>query len=448
MPSRPESPRPAVVVLVAPARAGTGLAAAVREAGYRAVEVKEAAAALAAVAGGQAGVLLVDLAAGQEAMRALRAAGGRSAPPVVLALADPRRPEVSAQALRLGVLDVLPARVGASELEAALAAAVQFRDVARAPRADASTAAAEASERQPVLSLGLRRLLDSVQHLADTRANVLIVGERGSGREVLARALHARGPHAAQPLAVVDCASLEAASDAPLAGGGAGGFGARVAHILARPVFLRDLHALPPPAQSALERALEAREPASGQGKAVPPAVLASAEPAIADAVARRRFSPTLFARLAVVRLDVPPLRQRPQDIPLLAAELLREVCAQHGLAPKALSPAARTLLAALPWRGNADELRFLLQRLALMIPRKTILLEDVLAQVNFDGAEARGRTMGSLRAAREQFERDYILAALVEHRGRLGEVARALGVERTNLYRKMKHLGIRWREP
>jgi two-component system nitrogen regulation response regulator NtrX len=108
------------------------------------------------------------------------------------------------------------------------------------------------------------------------------------------------------------------------------------------------------------------------------------------------------------------------------------------------LTPAARTLLAALPWRGNADELRLLVERVALAVPRRAVLLEDVLGQISFDGASVRPPAEGTLRAARRRFERDYIVAVLLEHRGRVSEAARALGLERTNLYRKMKQLGIR----
>lgn len=441
MASSPDAAADSVLVVVAPQSDAAAVDALVREAGYRRVTVRNRARAVAALGRRRFGCLVIDLALGRDAVRLLRAVVGRADAPAVVALADPRDPEASAEALRLGAIEVVPRPVARDALRAALANAAEYR---RAPGpAEAVEAVEVAAPGSLTLSLGLRRILESVQHLSRSRANVLIVGERGSGREVLACALHARGPDAAEPLEVVDCAR---AAGGPAEREAADEIVRCVAGAVSRSVFLRNLHELAAPAQGALGRALEARERAPVGRRRAPGRILASAEPAITEAVARGRFDPELFTRLAVVRLDVPPLRARPQDIPLLGSEFLRDACARHGLAPKSLTPAARALLAALPWRGNADELRLLVERLALMVPRGAILLEDVLAQVSLDGAAVRGEGEGTLRAARERFERDYIMAVLLRHHGRVGAAARALGVERTHLYRKMKHLGIRWR--
>ena len=103
------------------------------------------------------------------------------------------------------------------------------------------------------------------------------------------------------------------------------------------------------------------------------------------------------------------------------------------------------TLLGALPWPGNTAELRLLTERLAVLVTRGVVLLEDVLANVRLEGAEALGGRSGTLREARERFERDYVATVLQHHRGRMGDAARELGIERTNLYRKIKQLNIRW---
>ena len=100
-------------------------------------------------------------------------------------------------------------------------------------------------------------------------------------------------------------------------------------------------------------------------------------------------------------------------------------------------------LLGALPWPGNAAELRSLAERLAVLVPRGSVLLEDVLANIRLDGAEAMGRARGTLREAREDFERNYIVSVLQHHRGRMGAAASELGIERTNLYRKIKQHNI-----
>ena len=110
-----------------------------------------------------------------------------------------------------------------------------------------------------------------------------------------------------------------------------------------------------------------------------------------------------------------------------------------------AFSRSALSLLGALPWPGNTAELRLLTERLAVLVTRGVVLLEDVLANVRLEGAEALGGRSGTLREARERFERDYVATVLQQHRGRMGDAAKELGIERTNLYRKIKQLNIRW---
>ena len=164
--------------------------------------------------------------------------------------------------------------------------------------------------------------------------------------------------------------------------------------------------------------------------------------------VERGLFRRSLLEAIGVVRIDLPPLRRRPQDIPLLATHFLKEACRRHDVPAKAFSRGALSLLATLPWPGNAAELRTLTERLSILVPRGVVLLEDVLENVRFDGAEAIGAARGSLKVARERFERDHVTAVLQHHRGRMGAAARELGIERTNLYRKIKQLKVQWTVP
>jgi DNA-binding NtrC family response regulator len=163
------------------------------------------------------------------------------------------------------------------------------------------------------------------------------------------------------------------------------------------------------------------------------------------DPSQRQALSGELIDAIAVVRIDLPPLRQRPEDIPQLAMHFLKEACRRHERPPKVFARSALMLLAALPWRGNAAELRALAERLSVLVPRGTVLLEDVLANVRFDGVRAMGESGNTLRIAREEFEREYIVAVLRLHHGRMAVAARDLGIERTNLYRKIKQLHISW---
>jgi len=170
---------------------------------------------------------------------------------------------------------------------------------------------------------------------------------------------------------------------------------------------------------------------------------MASVTPTVDDAVADGRLRRDLFERVSQSRLDAPPLRRRREDIPVLAAHMLRKTCADQVCATKTFSRAALALLAALPWRGNAAELHTLVQTLCRTSRRLVIQLDDVLQHASLDAMGGRLDAGLSLRDARVQFERDCISAVLLKHQGRVGDAAKALGIQRTNLYRKVRQLNV-----
>jgi two-component system nitrogen regulation response regulator NtrX len=149
-----------------------------------------------------------------------------------------------------------------------------------------------------------------------------------------------------------------------------------------------------------------------------------------------------LVDRLSQHRIEVPPLRRRREDIPPMAAQFLRAVTGTNGSA-KAFSRAAMAVMAVLPWAGNARELHGLVETLARSVSRPVIQLEDLLAHATFEGLAARVDAGLTLKDAKARFERDCISAVLVKHRGRVGEAAKALGIQRTNLYRKVRQLNV-----
>jgi two-component system nitrogen regulation response regulator NtrX len=171
---------------------------------------------------------------------------------------------------------------------------------------------------------------------------------------------------------------------------------------------------------------------------------MAGVELGIDGAVQEGRVREDLFRRLSVIRIDMPPLRQRREDIPALANYFLRDVCASLRVPPKAVSRPALSLIAALPWRGNGVELRTFIESVVAGSPGgRSIGLEDVLAHVRLDGDSVAFPNGGTLRQARARFERDYIAAVLEQHHGRISDAARALGIQRTNLYRKIRSLRV-----
>ena len=374
-------------------------------------------------------VIVLDLAR-PEALRFLRARVVRANIPVIC-VADRRKPDASSEALRLGIADLVARPVREEDLGAAISNAREF----------AHTAAESKPEPAPALELpagsvfgasaAIRDVLTLVRRIAPSRCNVLVLGERGTGRESVARAVH--GQSSRRERAVREGGLRDRRSLAAVARRRAD----------SRQHRLSRRH----------ERAAGRRAAAAARDRA--PARRRAIRPTCGSSPASRRGSttgsraatcaPDLIEALGVVRIQLPPLRQRTEDVALLATHFLKEACRRNGIPAKAFSRSALTLLGALPWPGNTAELRLLTERLAVLVTRGVVLLEDVLANVRLEGAEALGGRSGTLREARERFERDYVATILQHHRGRMGDAARELGIERTNLYRKIKQLNIRW---
>jgi two-component system nitrogen regulation response regulator NtrX len=157
------------------------------------------------------------------------------------------------------------------------------------------------------------------------------------------------------------------------------------------------------------------------------------------------RFREDLYFRLNVIPIFVPPLRDRDTDIPLLAEHFMAEFAREYGRRPKKLDQGAATGLRSYRWPGNVRELRNVIERLMIMVPGETIALADLafLETGAVAGSDQPGTPPLPLHVAREHFERDYILRALAAQNGNISRTAEALGVERSNLYRKMRAFGI-----
>ena len=157
------------------------------------------------------------------------------------------------------------------------------------------------------------------------------------------------------------------------------------------------------------------------------------------------RFREDLYFRLNVIPIFVPPLRDRDADIPLLAEHFMIEFAREYGRRPKRLDAGAATGLRSYRWPGNVRELRNVIERLMIMVPGDVIALSDLafLDTGVLAGVEQQAPPSLPLHEARERFERDYILRALAAQNGNISRTADALGVERSNLYRKMKAFGI-----
>ena len=282
-----------------------------------------------------------------------------------------------------------------------------------------------------------------------SNAPALIVADRGLAAASIARAIHERS-RPGTPLIAIDCTADPKQIDRELFGGraqdGRGAVetvGSSSALLRARggTLYLEHVLDLPAATQRRLARIVRDREVQVG-GRRVPvrARIIGDAAASVAVEVGEGAFRSDLFRRLSQTTIAVPGLRERAEDIPALALRLAAEL---RGGQPPAFTQAALTVLSAPAWPGNLDELRLVLDRILRAAPAGSIRQEDVLAHLPIAGAFARIGPETSLREARRQFEREYIASVLERHRWRMSEAARTLGIERANLYRKTRQLGI-----
>ena len=304
-------------------------------------------------------------------------------------------------------------------------------------------------------STSMRRLRDDIRRLAPIPSPVLILGESGSGKELVARDLHAFGAAPKAPFVAVNCAALpESLIESELFGHERGAFtGAdrarRGAFELAGKgtLFLDEIGELPLAAQAKLLRALEARELTRlGAEKTTPieARVVAATHRDLEGDVAAKRFRQDLYFRLNVHVVRVPPLRERATDIPLLVEHFLTTICARFGMRRKAIDAEALALLAACEWRrNNVRELRNIVERLIIAAGDDEIRAEHVPPEIR---EEAEGRPAETtLHSRRSEAERQIIVDALDRNDWHITKTAQELGLaDHASLLKVMRRLGIR----
>jgi DNA-binding NtrC family response regulator len=407
-----------------------------------------------------AAICLLDCRRGNEALRVARSIRSERPSALLIGIVDAARPETTLDAFRAGVFDVLPWPIVPWDLGAVIANA---QDLAELVESGGEPGSVEVSPYGVFgSSVAMRKIVELLPRVAPSRCPILLYGERGTGREMLARAIHGHGRRGDAPFVAVDCSSSTPQElEHELFGFVSqrrtdGQDERRSVERLTRQsklfqasggtLFLMNIAEMPMRVQGKLHRLLRDREAVVAQDKEreeldVRPIV--AVEPGFESAVEEGRLRRDLYERLSLIRIELPPLRHRREDVPFLASHFLKEICRGSGTPIKTLTRSAVTLLAALPWRGNAPELRALLERLVLLTPHGSIRREDVLAQVRLAGSEIASTGGTTLRDARLRFERDYIAAVVRQHHGRMGDAAAALGIQRTNLYRKLRQLSV-----
>ena len=311
-------------------------------------------------------------------------------------------------------------------------------------------------------SLGMTRLREQVAMAAPTNGRVLIFGENGTGKELVARNIHAMSLRRTGPFVEVNCAAIpEELIESELFGHVRGAFTGAVADRRGKfelahggTIFLDEIGDMSLKTQAKVLRVLQEQvmEAVGGSTRIrVDARVVAATNKDLRAEIKAGRFREDLYFRLNVVPISVPPLRERREDIPLLADHFMAMLAREYGRRVKRFEPDAVEVLQRYAWPGNVRELRNVIERLMIMVPGDRVMARDLLFLDQGAGpavaAETAAAPIMPLHDARDDFERQYILRALAAQHGNISRTADVLGVERSNLYRKMRSFGIAPRE-
>ncbi|MBM79215.1 MAG: sigma-54-dependent Fis family transcriptional regulator [Planctomycetaceae bacterium] len=304
-------------------------------------------------------------------------------------------------------------------------------------------------------SAAICALRETVARLADTNLPVLILGESGTGKEVVGQALHYYGPRADKPFVAVNCAALtETLLESELFGHERGAF--TDAHDTRQgkfelaeggTLFLDEIGDMSLGGQAKLLRVLEQKVITRVGGAQTIPInvrVVAATNAKLAEAVRQKKFREDLFYRLSVVTLDLPALRDRPEDIIPLAEHFMERFCIQANRPKLGFAPDAKLRLQAHPWPGNIRELRNLMERVAFLCQGERVESHDLafILSPERDSAIDMSADVGLTEATR-RFQQEFIRRGIKRVKGNMSEAAKLLGLHRSNLYRKMRQLDM-----
>lgn len=301
----------------------------------------------------------------------------------------------------------------------------------------------------------IEALRSTIAKVADTDLAVLVLGENGTGKEVVAQSLHYRSRRRGEPLIAVNCAALtETLLESELFGHEKGAFtgaddtrAGKFEVASGGTLFLDEIGDMSLSGQAKLLRVLEQKEVVRVGGHepiATDVRVVAATNQNLASLVRDKKFREDLYFRLNVVTLELPPLRERGEDIVTLAEFFLAQLCQKQGRKAPAITAAAKKRLVAHQWPGNVRELRNLMERVAYLASGEKIDADDLAFTLS--PGQQKGTAMQTglpLGEATSDFQADYIRRSIEQVRGNVTEAAKLLGVHRSNLYRKMRALGM-----
>jgi two-component system nitrogen regulation response regulator NtrX len=302
----------------------------------------------------------------------------------------------------------------------------------------------------------IKEILDVIERVAPTDARVLIMGENGSGKELVARALHRQSKRSAKPFVEVNCAAIPSELiESELFGHEKGAFTGATSQRIGKfeqadsgTLFLDEIGDMSQSAQAKVLRALEEGTIERVGGNkliSVDVRVIAATNKNLDEEIKKGNFRDDLYHRLKVIPISVPSLRERREDIGLLVRAFIEDVCARNGIARKSISEDALNRLAGMEWRGNVRELRNTVERLVILSPGNAV----EISLIEFGGAKTGGEfdeilsAGGTFQQFKERAEAAFIRKQLELHKWNISKTAEALDIQRSHLYTKMKRYGL-----
>jgi len=447
------SASPKILIVDDEAGIRESLSSILRDERYSVEAVESAELALERLASSSVEVVLLDVwLPGMDGMEALSRIQSLPQPPSVIIISGHGTIETAVRATKLGAFDFIEKPLSLERIIVLVRNAIEQRRL----QEENQLLHSELGHRYRIVgdSVPMKALRQQIAVTAPTNGRVLIYGESGTGKELVARSLHAASLRNKAFFVEVNCAAIpEELIESELFGHVKGSFtGAsedkigKFAKADGGTLFLDEVGDMSLRTQSKVLRVLEEQRferVGSNQTLHVDVRVIAATNKNLEQEIARGAFRQDLFYRLNVIPFFVPPLRDRKEDIPVLARYFLAEFSSEYGKKTRELTEGAMEILLRYPWPGNVRELRNLVERLVIVCPQARIEPHHLPPELFRGVAESPQQPYSTLHEARSAYEREFILRKLQEHRWNMTQTASALGLERSHLYRKMKSLGI-----
>jgi two-component system nitrogen regulation response regulator NtrX len=450
--------KPSILVVDDEPGVRTALTGVLRDEGYNVEAVPSGEACLERVTRSAVDLIVLDVwLPGMDGLATLARLRERQVDAQVVLISGHGNIESAVRAIKMGAFDFVEKPLSLDKT------VLVVRNALRQHRLEAENRALRARVHRAETMVGesdvMRQLRQQVAMAAPTNGRVLIYGENGTGKELVARTIHALSRRRASSFVEVNCAAIpEELIESELFGHVRGAFTGAVADRRGKfevadggTIFLDEIGDMSLKTQAKVLRVLQEQtmEAVGGTTRIkVDARVLAATNKDLQVEIRTGRFREDLYFRLNVIPIFVPPLRDRPDDIARLAAHFMAEFAREYGRRIKTFDAGAVSLIRRYSWPGNVRELRNVIERLMIMVPGDAISATDLSfldqsAMKRSDAEDAPAASRLTLHEAREQFERDLILRTLAEQQGNMSRTAEVLGVERSNLYRKMRTFGI-----